>query len=208
VQFRRSYYNRFSSFYDWFVRLHSGDRQETLRDFLAESACLQQGQKVIDLCTGTGSSALRLARPGMWVIGVDFSEGMLRQASRKSDDRDWINWVQADARSLPFLPCSVDRVTCSYAMYELSGNARREVLQDVIRILKPGGMFIMMEHLPPKRLSAKLMYFVRIYLLGSTGVRSFAGSEEQELRRFLTQVGTAISPGGKTKAVFGRKPGE
>jgi ubiquinone/menaquinone biosynthesis C-methylase UbiE len=206
VRFRRSYYNLFSSFYDWFVRLHSSDRQETMRDFLAESACLQQGQKVIDLCTGTGSSALRLARAGIRVIGVDLSEGMLQQASRKSADRAWIHWVQADVRSLPFLPCSVDRVTCSYAMYELSGNARREVLQDVIRILKPAGMFIMMEHLPPKRLPVKLLYFVRIYLLGSTGVRSFAGSEEQELRRFLTQVRTAISPGGKTKAVFGRKP--
>ena len=65
----------------------------------------------------------------------------------------------------------------------------------------------MMEHLPPKRPLVKLLYLIRIYLLGSTGVRSFAGSEEKELRRFLTQVGTAVSPGGKTKAVFGRKPG-
>jgi ubiquinone/menaquinone biosynthesis C-methylase UbiE len=206
VQCRRSYYNLFSSFYDWFVRLHSSDRQETMRDFLAEAACLQQGQTVIDLCTGTGSSALRLARAGIRVIGVDFSEGMLRQASRKSADRSWIRWVQADARALPILPSSVDRVTCSYAMYELSGNARREVVQEVIRILKPAGMFIMMEHLPPKRPVVKLLYIIRIYLLGSRGVRSFAGSEEKELRGFFTQVGTVTSPGGKTKAVFGYKP--
>jgi ubiquinone/menaquinone biosynthesis C-methylase UbiE len=205
---RRCYYNLFSSFYDRFVRLHSGDRQESMRDFLAEVAHLQQGETVVDLCTGTGSSALRLAQPGIRVIGVDFSEGMLRQASRKSIGRSWIHWVQADVRALPILSCSVDRVTCSYAMYELSGTARREVLREVNHALKPAGMFIMMEHLPPRQPVVKLLYLMRIYLLGSRGVRSFAGLEEKELRRFFIQVGTATSPGGKTKAVFGYKPSE
>lgn len=203
---RRCYYNLFSSFYDRFVRLHSGDRQESMRNFLAEVAHLQQGQTVVDLCTGTGSSALRLGRPGMRVIGVDFAEGMLRQASRKSVGCSWIHWVQADARALPIPSCSVDRVTCSYAMYELSGIARCELLREVTRILKPAGMFIMMEHLPPRRPVVKLLYLIRIYLLGSRGVRSFAGSEEKELRRFFIQVGTVTSHGGKTKAVFGSKP--
>jgi len=206
VNSRRCYYNLFSSFYDRFVRLHSGDRQETMRDFLAEVSHLHQGQTVVDLCTGTGSSALRLARAGIRVVGVDFSEGMLRQASRKSVGCSWIHWVQADARALPILSCSVDRVTCSYAMYELSGTARREVLREVTRILKPAGMFIMMEHLPPRGPLVKLLYLIRIYLLGSRGVRSFAGSEEKELRRFFIQVGTITSHGGKTKAVFGCKP--
>jgi len=206
VHSRRCYYNLFSSFYDRFVRLHSGDRQETMRDFLAEVARLQQGQTVVDLCTGTGSSALRLARPGVLAIGVDFSEGMLRQASRKSVGSSWIHWVQADACALPILSCSVDRVTCSYAMYELSGTARREVLREVTRVLKPAGMFIMLEHLPPRRPVVKLLYLIRIYLLGSRGVRSFAGSEEKELCRFFIRVGTITSHGGKTKAVFGYKP--
>ena len=74
------------------------------------------------------------------------------------------------------------------------------------RILKPAGMFIMMEHLPPRRPAVKLLYLIRIYLLGSRGVRSFAGSEEKELRRSFIQVGTITSHGGKTKAVFGYKP--
>jgi demethylmenaquinone methyltransferase/2-methoxy-6-polyprenyl-1,4-benzoquinol methylase len=206
MRFRRSYYNLFSSFYDRFVRLHSGDRQETMRDFLVEAARLRQGHTVVDLCTGTGSSALRLARDEIRVIGVDFSEGMLEQARRKSVGCSRIHWIQADARALPILSCSVDRVTCSYAMYELSGTARREVLQEATRILKPAGMFLMMEHLPPARLLIRLLYLIRIYLLGSRGVRSFAGSEEKELRRFLFQVETVTSVGGKTKVVFGFKP--
>ena len=203
---KRRYYDLFSSFYDRFVRLHSGDRQESMRDFLAEVADARDGQTVVDLCTGTGSSALRLARAGTRVIGVDFSEGMLRQARRKSIGGSGVQWVQADVRALPISSCSVDRATCSYAMYELSGMVRRDVLQEVIRILKPGGKFVMMEHLPPRQALVKLLYLIRIYVLGSKGVRSFAGSEEGELRRYFDRVGTVMSEGEKTKAVFGFKP--
>jgi ubiquinone/menaquinone biosynthesis C-methylase UbiE len=206
VRSKRRYYDLFSSFYDRFVRLHSGDRQESMRDFLAEVADARDGQTVIDLCTGTGSSALRLARAGARVIGIDFSEGMLREAKRKSIGDSGIQWVQADARALPISSCSVDRATCAYAMYELSGAVRSNVLQEVLRILKPEGKFVMMEHLPPTHALVRLLYLIRIYVLGSRGVRSFVGAEEEELRRVLVRVGTVMSEGGKTKAVFGFKP--
>jgi demethylphylloquinol methyltransferase len=207
VHFKQRYYDLSSSFYDRFVRLHSGDRQESMRDFLAEVADVQRDQTVVDLCTGTGASALRLARAGTRVIGVDFSGGMLREAKRKAAGCAGIQWVQADVRALPISSCSVDRVTCSYAMYELSGTVRHDVLREVIRILKPGGKFVMMEHLPPRRPLVKLLYLIRIHVLGSTGARSFAGSEEGELRRYFDRVGTVMSEGEKTKAVFGFKPG-
>ena len=203
---KRRYYDRFSSFYDRFVRLHSGDRQESMRDFLAAVADARAGQTVTDLCTGTGASALRLARGGTHVIGIDFSAGMLQQARRKSSGGVGVQWVQADVRALPISSCSVDRATCAYAMYELSGTARREVLREVVRILKPGGKFVMMEHLPPRRMLVKVLYLIRIYVLGSKGVRSFAGSEEGELRKYFDRVGTVMSEGEKTKAVFGFKP--
>jgi ubiquinone/menaquinone biosynthesis C-methylase UbiE len=91
-------------------------------------------------------------------------------------------------------------------MYELSGTVRNDVLQEVLRILKPEGKFVMMEHLPPTRALVKLLYLIRIYVLGSKEVRSFVGAEEEELRRVLVRVGTVMSEGGKTKAVFGFKP--
>lgn len=203
---KRRYYDLFSSFYDGFVRLHSGDRQESMRDFLAEVADARNGQTAVDLCTGTGASALRLARAGARVIGIDFSAGMLREARRKAVGHAGIQWVQADVRALPLSSGSADRVTCSYAMYELSGTVRHEVLEEVLRILEPGGKFVMMEHLPPKRALVKLLYLIRIHVLGSSGVRSFAGSEEGELRRYFERVGAIMSDGEKTKAVYGFKP--
>jgi ubiquinone/menaquinone biosynthesis C-methylase UbiE len=207
MSFRRQYYNFFSTFYDGFIRLHSRDAGEAMRSFLAETARLDQGCRVVDLCTGTGSSALRMAQEDkVRVIGIDFSEGMLRQAYRKSPPGAACFWIRADATCLPIYPSSVDRVTCTYAMYELSGDTREKVLQEAERILRPDGMFIMMEHLPPNRRLIKLLYLIRIYVLGTRGVRSFAGTEEEKLARFFDRVKTVVAPGGKTKAVYGFKP--
>ncbi len=177
-----------------------------MRSFLAETARLTPPCTVVDLCTGTGSSALQMAREaGVRVVGIDFSEGMLRRARTKSSRGEACFWVQADATSLPIASCSVDRVTCTYAMYELSGDAREKLLREAARVLKPGGMFIMMEHLPPSRRIIRLLYLIRIYVLGTRGVRSFAGAEEKQLARIFNGVETSTAPGGKTKAVFGFK---
>jgi ubiquinone/menaquinone biosynthesis C-methylase UbiE len=91
-------------------------------------------------------------------------------------------------------------------MYELSCDARDKVLEEAARILRPEGMFIMMEHLPPSGHLIKLLYLIRIYVLGTKGVRSFAGTEEEKLARFFEKVQTVVAPGGKTKAVYGFKP--
>lgn len=207
MQSKRRYYNCFAPFYDRFVRMHSGDQAESMRDLLAEVADAHDGQTVLDLCTGTGSSALRLARVGVRVIGADSSEGMLSQARRKSPPHAGVQWVQADVCALPLASGSVDRVTCAYAMYELTGTLRRQALCEVARILKPDGKFVMMEHLPPRSALLRALYFIRISVLGSKGVRKFVGAEEEELREFLDRVGTITSSGGKTKAVFGYRAG-
>ncbi len=205
MDFKRRYYDWFSSFYDEFIRMHSRDRQEKMRDFLVAVADVKRGDTVVDLCTGTGSNALRLVRPGVVVIGIDSSAGMLRRGRLKSVGQPGLHWIQGDARRLPLPSGSVDRVACAYAMYEMPGTARQELLREVRRVLKPEGKFVMVEHLPPEGAVLRLLYFIRIYVLGSRGVRSFVGAEDSELRRFFVGVDATQAEGGRTKAVFGFK---
>jgi len=195
----------FSYAYDAFVRLHSRDPGESMRAFLAQEARLDSASTVVDLCTGTGSSALRMAEENKEarIIGIDFSKGMLRQARRKSSQDANVLWIQADVSQLPVSSGSVDRVTCTYAMYELPGPTREETMKEVVRILRPRGMFVMMEHLPPDRPFIKLLYLIRIHALGTKSARSFAGAEEKELAKIFAEVGSAVEDGGRTKATYG-----
>jgi len=209
MSFRTRYYDLFSHIYDAFVRAHSRDPVESKRAFLAQQARVESVSTIVDLCTGTGSSALRMAEENTnaLVVGVDISRGMLREARKKTPREAKVRWVRANVCELPMVTGSVDRVTCTYAMYELAGAKRERSLREARRVLKPGGLFVMIEHLPPERPFIRLLYLIRIYVLGTKDVRSFAGAEEEELARFFENVGTAFASGGKTKAVFGSKGG-
>ena len=69
-----------------------------------------KGLAVLDVGCGTGRHAVRLARAGAVVTGIDFSSGMLDKARRKPG-ADAVRFVQQDASgTLPFEPRSFDRV--------------------------------------------------------------------------------------------------
>ena len=52
---RRKYYDYFSRFYDRFVAMHSSDSGGSLKAYLADQTGLSDGDRVMDICTGTGS---------------------------------------------------------------------------------------------------------------------------------------------------------
>jgi demethylmenaquinone methyltransferase/2-methoxy-6-polyprenyl-1,4-benzoquinol methylase len=208
---RRFYYDIFSSFYDFIIDLHSKDRSAGLRDFLVESSGVGSGSKVLDICTGTGSVALRAAETvngdGGKVVALDFSRGMLKKARDKIAQKGPGNLylVQADVSDLPFAEGSFDCVTCSHAMYELTEKARKEGLGEIRRVLREGGSFFMMEHEVPERPFIRFLYYVRLTTMGSRENRDFARDETVELSQHFTDVRKSSSPTGKSKLITGRK---
>ena len=61
--------------------------------------------RVLDACTGTGGSALALARRGCQVVGFDLAAGMLEQARRRARAGELerrVRWVRMDARRIAF----------------------------------------------------------------------------------------------------------
>jgi len=59
---RQIYYNLFSRVYDTIIRLHSRDREGSLRRFITDRTRVSEGDRALDLCTGTGSVAVELAK--------------------------------------------------------------------------------------------------------------------------------------------------
>lgn len=208
---RRFYYDIFSNFYDFIIDLHSKDKSEGLRDFLVESAGIKPGSAVLDICSGTGSVAVKASElvkeNGGQVVALDFSLGMLKKARRKAREKNLgsLFLVQADVSCLPFPSGSFDCVTCSHAMYELTGKARREGLGEIKRVLKNGGRFFMMEHEVPVKPFIRFLYYVRLTTMGSRENRGFAQDETPELSVHFSDVRKSHSPTGRSKLLSGTK---
>ncbi len=203
-RWRRKYYDIFAKFYDWVIRVHSGDVSERLREFLVKKASIKDGMRVIDLCTGTGSVAVKvkILCPRACVYGIDFSKGMLKKAMEKSKD---INWILATAAFLPIKDQSIDVVLCSHAFYELKGAERFWTLGEIKRVLKPEGKFLLMEHEVPKNRLIRMLYYIRIFSMGFYDGIGFIKREMDVLKLFFRKVEKLSSPTGRSKLILGVK---
>jgi len=209
-RFRCFYYDVFSHFYDFFIQLHSKDKSSELRDFLIKKTGMSPGDKVLDICTGTGAVALAahevIASKGL-VVGLDFSYGMLRKAREKARKKrlSSLYLVMGDVSKIPFKGNVFELVTCSHSMYELKSEARLRALNEICRVLKENGRFFMMEHCKPHKTFIRFLYYIRLMTMGSFENRTFAEDEVPVIKRFLKNVKKEFSLSGKSKLISGVK---
>ena len=202
---RRTYYDKFSRFYDSFVALHSRDAQGGARKFLAERVPVQKGGSVLDICTGTATLLSQLqAKVGSegHVVGVDFSHGMLKVAQAKTQGLHNVHLVEADAGRLPFAADSFDVVTCSHAFYEIKGETQSWALQEILRVLRPNGAFLMMEHDVPSNHFLRALFYVRLTVAGAGRAVAFLRREREVLEGCFRSVDKALSPAGRSKILI------
>ncbi|MGB3640877.1 MAG: class I SAM-dependent methyltransferase, partial [Rivularia sp. (in: cyanobacteria)] len=103
----------------------NGRFYKAIANRLVDFANLQNGQKILDIATGTGIVALNAAQKvgseGK-LIGVDISAGMLNNAKQKLAETGLQNveFIEADAETLDFCDNSFDAVLCSLAVCYLT----------------------------------------------------------------------------------------
>ena len=209
---RQIYYDLFSRVYDTIIRLHSRDREGSLRGFITDRTRVSEGDRALDLCTGTGSVAVELAKhigKGGLVVGLDFSYGMLEKAKRKSVklNLSQLCLVQGNASQLPFKESSFRGVTCSHAFYELKGVERSMAVEEVERVLEKGGRFCLMEYARPEKLLSRLLFSIRLFFLGSKDVKQFLQNEESIFGKRFANLAKEMSPTGQSKLISGEKRG-
>jgi len=207
---RRIYYDLFSEIYDFIIRLHSRDVAGSLRRFITEKANLSQGDRALDLCTGTGSVAAELAKgvgENGLAVGLDFSQGMLEKARKKALrlHLNQVHLIQANAIALPFKESCFHGVTCSHAFYELKGEERARAINEVARILTDGGRFCLMEHAKPEKAFVRLLFYIRIFFLGSKDARKFLEEEASIFGERFKNITKVMSPTGQSKLIYGEK---
>ena len=117
--------------------------KEALIDWMAP----RPNQILADLAGGTGDVSLKfLERGGQFAHVIDINEQMLaagrkRRVMNKFQER--LNWLAGDAQDIPLADNSVDRVTIAFGLRNVPDRMR--ALNQIVRILKPGGRFCCLE---------------------------------------------------------------
>jgi ubiquinone/menaquinone biosynthesis C-methylase UbiE len=103
-----------------------------------------QRLRLLDIACGTGRTLHQMARthPQMRLHGVDLSPAYVRMARRRLADVDELTLAVENAESLPWADATFDIVTSVYLFHELPRNARRNVVREMLRVVRPGGLVV------------------------------------------------------------------
>jgi SAM-dependent methyltransferase len=116
---------------------------------LVELAQPQAGWRVMDIATGGGHTALKLAPLVQWVAAADLTPRMLQAARTFIRGQGVYNvaFSAGDAENLPFASGVFDLVTCRIAPHHFPDCFR--FVQECGRVLKPGGRLVVEDQLVP-----------------------------------------------------------
>jgi len=162
---------RWAKLYDPFVAIFGlkGTRRETV-----EVGGVRQGDRVLDVCTGTGDVALEFAKRCDDVTGIDLSAEMLAVA-RKKDREGKIRFLQMDATRLDFADREFDVSAISFALHDMPPEVREEVLREMARVTRK--RIVIVDYNPPSNRLLWALYVAIVSLWESKYFPEFARSD-------------------------------
>jgi SAM-dependent methyltransferase len=105
---------------------------------LVQACGIRRGQRVLDIATGTGNTAIRAAEAGAAVVASDLTPEHFDAGRREARARGVeLEWVEADAASLPFADAEFDVVTSSFGA--IFAPDHQAVADQMLRVCRPGG---------------------------------------------------------------------
>ena len=169
--------------YDLMNRVMTLGQDQKWRRFVVQMAGDPGIGRVLDLATGTGdiASLIRDSHPDAVVIGSDFSRNMLKEASRRFPEAA-ISWQACDANRLPFADNVFQAVTFGYLLRNVDDPL--SVLQEVYRVLQPGGKVVCLDTTPPEK---NILYpLVRCYFRFGIPLLGRCIASDEEAYSYLT----------------------
>ena len=157
-EFVRRTFSSIAGRYDFANHLLSGGLDFLWRFRVSRLVAASQPSRILDLATGSGDLALALQKacPSAQVVAADFCLPMLEEAQKKSV----AHLVQADAMALPFSGATFDAVTVAFGLRNMA--SWEKALQEMHRVLRPGGLMVVLDFSLPARGPLREIY--RLYL--------------------------------------------
>jgi ubiquinone/menaquinone biosynthesis C-methylase UbiE len=145
-----------------------------LRAFVVKFIGIKEGDRVLDICCGTGDQVFYYAKTGAIVAGIDLNPEMIEMAQngQKRYGLKDVYFQGADAVDLPFEDSIFDVASISLALHEIEKDKRDKIISEMKRVTKKDGSLIFIDFsvpMPPTVVS---------YLIKA--VEYFAGKNHNE----------------------------
>ncbi|MCL1801214.1 MAG: class I SAM-dependent methyltransferase [Promicromonosporaceae bacterium] len=146
-------FTRIARRYDLVNDVVSMGRSRTWRRVAVAALAPVDGELILDLAGGTGTSAVPIAELGARVTVCDISEGMLEVGRQRHPH---LVFVAGNALALPFETASFDAATISFGLRNMPDTAA--VLRELARVVRPGGRLVIAEFSHPTNVALRVAY--------------------------------------------------
>ena len=163
-------------------------------EVLREVAQLQGTERVLDIGTGTGHTALAVAQGANHVVGIDLTPQMLEQARQLAAERQITNvtFEEGDAQRLRYEDDSFDVVTCRVCAHHFADPLA--TVCESARVLRPGGCILWLDSVVPADPAQDTFLNTIELLRDPSHVRDFSISQWQAM---FAEVGLAAEVAGQ-----------
>jgi ubiquinone/menaquinone biosynthesis methyltransferase len=154
--------------YDLITVFLSYGQDQRWKKRLVDLAAPAPGARALDLATGTGDIAFRLADAGAWVSGIDVTHRMIELARQKSARRAGPHpapmFLVGDMIGLPFADESFDIATAGYGLRNVPD--LRAAIDEIHRVLKKGGTALSLDFNRPSNPVVRAAYLAYLNVVG------------------------------------------
>lgn len=153
-------FDTISSEYDNLNRVISFGVDVSWRKKMVKMIASRQPKTILDVATGTGDLAILLSTiENAEITGLDISAGMLEVGKQKIAHKNLSNRIEmvlGDGEKIPFDDHSFDAITVAFGIRNFENLDAG--LHEILRVLKPGGQFIILETSVPEKFPFKQGY--------------------------------------------------
>lgn len=165
-------FDTISKEYDGLNRVISFGIDVKWRNKVVDIVAQHKPQNILDIATGTGDLAISLNKTSATeILGLDISEGMLEVGRKKISDKQLnskIKMLVGDSENLPFDDNSFDAITVAFGVRNFENLEKG--LSEIYRVLKPAGVFVILETSVPTKTLYKTGYsFYTKYIMPTIG---------------------------------------
>ncbi|QKX05532.1 bifunctional demethylmenaquinone methyltransferase/2-methoxy-6-polyprenyl-1,4-benzoquinol methylase UbiE [Aquimarina sp. TRL1] len=154
-------------------------------------------ERILDVATGTGDLAINLCKTGASeIIGLDISPGMLSVGKNKIKAKkldSTISMVQGDSENLPYPDNHFDAITVAFGVRNFENLEKG--LSEILRVLKPKGIFVVLETSVPTKTPYKQGY--KLYTSKILPLIGRIFSKDKSAYSYLSES-AAVFPHGET----------